>query len=217
MYGLLCKTTFKRMVLFFCVPWVFLGCGDFDREFGAGGVDDSGSLLNVEEVDPTYFDESTNQVDVVQVNCAAPGEDPEPEPFTDHYAEISVTNRPLSNADEQTASTIYLIRYEIHYTAVSQGSPPLLSSNVNRISESIGLEPCIPGSDCQGETISQIEFVPYRLKEGVLGPYLVLHPGILQLEYNIHYRFFGVNDYGYRVSAESSTNFYATNYDNCGG
>ncbi len=67
MYGLLCRNVFKGMVLFFCVPWVLLGCGNFDREFGAGGVDDSGSLLNVERIAPTYLEESTDgpaQVDV---------------------------------------------------------------------------------------------------------------------------------------------------------
>jgi len=215
MHGLLCKNTFKGIILFFCVPWVLLGCGDFDREFGAGGSDKSGSLLNVEEVDPTYFDESTNQVDVVQVNCAAPGEDPEPEPFTDHYAEISVTNRPLSNADEQTASTIYLIRYEIHYTAVTQGSPPLLSSNVNPISESIGLEPCQPGSACQEESFIA-EMVPVREK-AVLNQFLQDNPTVFQLQYNVHYVVFGENDFGEPVSADGFTNFYAANYDNCGG
>ena len=54
-----------------------------------------------------------------------------------------------------------------------------------------------------------------REKEVLAG--YILATGIFQLEYNIHYRFFGRNDFGYEVSAEASTNFYAANYDNWGG
>lgn len=215
MYGLLCKNTFKGMVLFFCVPWVLLGCGDFDGEFGAGGSDKSGSLLNVEDVIPLYFDEATNQVDVVQDNCAAPGEDPDPEPFTDHYAEIAMTNRPLNNAEEQTASWIYLTRYEIHYTAVTQGTAPLLSTNVIPITESVGLEPCDPGGSCTEESFIA-ELVPVREKSE-LYQFLQENPTVFQLQYNVHYVVFGENDFGKQVSADGFSNFYATNYDNCGG
>ena len=73
MYGLLCKNTFKGMVLFFCVPWVLLGCGDFDREFGAGGVDDSGSLLNVEKNRPDLFRRIDKPGRCGAGHCAAPG------------------------------------------------------------------------------------------------------------------------------------------------
>ena len=211
MYGLLCRNAFKGMLLFFCVPWVLLGCGDFD----ADGADKSGSLFNIDQIDPTYFDESTRQVDVVQVNCAAAGEDPDPEPYTDHFADVTLSNRPLNNSEEQTASRIRLEGYQVRYVAITQGSPRLASFLVDTVGDGYAIDPCPPAGDCQGETISQIEFVPVRLKE-VLRQYIE-DTGILQLEYNIHYRFFGVNDYGYPVSAESSTNFYAAGYDNCSG
>ena len=212
---LLCRNTFTGMVLFLCVPWVLLGCGDFDTLYGAGGAADSGSILQVEEVIPTYFEEATNQVDVVQSDCAAPGDDPDPEPYTDHYAEIAMTNRPLNNAEEQTASWIYLSRYDIYYTAVTQGSPALSSSNAIPIAESIGLEPCQPGGACTEESFLT-ELVPVREK-AVLYQYLQENPGVFQLQYNVHYVIYGVNDFGERVSADGFTNFYASNYDNCGG
>ena len=211
MYGLLCRNGFKGMVLFFCVPWVLLGCGSFD----ADGSGDSGSLFNIDQIDPTYFDESTRQVDVVQVNCAPPDEDPDAEPYTDHLSDVTLSNRPLNNSIVQTASRIRVQSYQVWYTPLTQGSPALASFTISTIGDGYALDPCIPGSDCQGETVSQIEFVPVRLKD-VLREY-ILATGIFQLEYIIHYRFFGVNDYGYPVSAESSTNFYAANYDNCGG
>ena len=222
MYGLLCRNTFKGMVLFLCVPWVLLGCGDFDREFGAGGSDKSGSLFNIEEIDPTYFDESTRQVDVARSVCSTDDE-PDPEPYTDHFADVTLSNRPQNNSEEQSASTIYVRSYQLRYEGVTQGSPPLPSSNVIQIGESVGLEPCDPGSDCQGETISQIEFVPVREKS-VLYEYLYGVNGTCnqvtgegcQLQYNIYYTFFGVNDFGYDVTANGVTSFYASNYDNCG-
>ncbi len=216
MYGLLCKNTFKGMVLFFCVPWVVLGCGDFDREFGAGGSDDSGSLFNIEGIDPTYNDESTRQVDVVPVDCAVgPDEDPEPEYYSDHFADVTLSNRPLNNSEEQTASTIYVLSYQVRYQPYAQGSPPLPDINVDPIGQYVGLEPCDPGSDCQGETISQIEFVPIERKT-VLRQYLMANPGIEQLKYNIFYTFFGENDFGEPVRADGADFFYALNYDYCG-
>lgn len=220
MYGLLCRNGFKGMVLFFCVPWVLLGCGSFD----APGSDDSGSLFNIEEIDPTYFDESTRQVDVARSLCSTGDEEADPEPYTDHFADVTLSNRPLNNSEEQTASTIYVSSYQLRYEAVTQGSPPLPTSNVIPIGDSVGLEPCTPGSDCQGETVSQIEFVPVEEKE-VLYEYLYGINGTCnpvtgrgcQLQYNIYYTFFGKNDYGYDVTASGGTNFYASNYDNCGG
>jgi hypothetical protein len=220
MFGLLCKNKVKGMVLFFCMPWVVLGCGDFD----ADGSDKSGSLFNIEEIDPTYFDESTRQVDVVRSICSSGDEgDVDPEPYTDHFADVTLSNRPLNNSLEQTASTIYVDSYQLRYEGVTQGSPPLPSSNVIQIGETVGLEPCTPGGDCQGETISQIEFVPVEEKN-VLYDYLYGVNGTCdtvtgqgcQLQYNIYYTFFGENDYGYDVSASGTTFFYVSNYDNCG-
>ena len=220
MYGLLCRNTFKGMVLFFCVPWVLLGCGDFD----APGSDKSGSLFNIESIDPTYFDESTRQVDVVRSICSTGDEEPDPEPYTDHLADVTLSNRPLNNSIQQTASTIYVDSYQLRYVPVTQGSPPLPSSNVIQIAEFVGLEPCTPYSSCEGETISQIEFVPVEEKN-VLYDYLYGPGGTCelatgqgcQLQYNIYYTFFGENDYGYEVSASGGTFFYVSNYDNCGG
>jgi hypothetical protein len=206
-------------VLFFCVPWIVLGCGDFDREFGAGGTDKSGSLLNVESISPTYFSETTDgpgQVDVVQGNCATDPLDPiDPEPYSDHFAEVAMTNRPLPNAQVQTASWIYLTRYEIFYTASTQGTGPLLSANVIPVTQTVGIEPCEVGGSCQ-ETSFIAQFVPITEKEE-LYDYLLDNPAIDQLEYNVHYIFYGENDFGEQVSADGFSSFYAGNYNNCGG
>jgi hypothetical protein len=211
MCGLLRKNMFRAFTLILSVPLFGLGCGNLDT----GGSEDSGSIFKVEYIDPTYFEDSTNQVDVIQGNCADPGEPIDWEPYTDHFADVTLSNRPLSNTIEQTASTIYVNEYYIWYEPLTQGSPELPSSNVLSIRKIVGLEPCLPHSDCQGETVPGIEFVPVREKE-ILRQYIE-STGIFQLEYNVYYRFFGENDFGYDVSCDGFTNFYAANYDNCGG
>ncbi len=212
MCGILRKKTWRGLSLFLFVPLVCFGCGDFDT----GGSDKSGSLFLIEEIDPNYFEESTRQVDVVQnPNCSGDLENPDPEPFSDHFANITFLNRPLNNSETQTASRIDLQEYEVWYEPITQGSPPLSSFNETTISDGNGIDPCDPGSDCIGETITQIEFVPLSVKD-VLAPY-VDELGEFQLHYKIYYRFYGVNDFGFRVSAESSTDFLVNGYDNCGG
>jgi hypothetical protein len=210
MYGLLSMNRWKGFTPLLLVPLICFACGDLDSP----GTEDSGSLFDIEGIDPTYFDDSTRQVDVFRSDCAGPDEDPDPEPYTDHLADVTFTNRPLPNSEEQTSSTIHLDSFQVWYEAVTQGSPPLNSFAVTDINDGNGIQPCDPGADCQGETISQIEFVPVRLKD-VLAQYIT-DSGIFQLEYNIRYRFFGHNDFGYDVSADGATFFYASNYDNCG-
>jgi hypothetical protein len=204
-----CK--WKGLALLVFAPLVAFGCGDFEQP----GTD-CGSIFAIEQIDPVYFSESTRQVDVFRdLDCADDPENPEDEPYTDHLADITFSNRPLTNSEEQTATRIDLQEYQVWYTPITQGSPDLDSFNETTINDGNGIDPCEPGADCEGETVSQLEFVDVRVKE-VLRQH-ILDTGIFQLEYNIHYRFFGVNDFDCRVSAEGSTFFYAADYDNCGG
>lgn len=221
MCGLPSRNTRKGFALLIFLPLICLGCGDFE----APGSDKSGSIFSVEDIDPVYFAESTRQVDVRMDNCADdPLTDPyDPEPFSDHFADVTLSNRPLNNSDEQTASTVYVQSYELWYEPLTVGAPPLPPFPRKAIGDYVGIEPCEPASDCQGETLGQIEFVPWDRKN-VLNGYLygpsgscdVLTGQGCQLEYNIYYRFYGENDFGYGVRADGVTNFYASDYDNCG-
>jgi hypothetical protein len=211
MCGLLGKNSWKGCLLLFFVPWICFGCGDFDQP----GSDKSGSLFMIEQIDPNYFEESTRQVDVYRADCADPGQDEDLEEYGDHFADITFSNRPLNNSEEQTASRIDLQEYEIWYEPITSGAPDLASFLVRTVNDGNGIDPCDPGVQCEGETVGQLEFVPVRLK-AVLEQH-ILDTGILQLEYNIYYRFYGENDFGYKVSADGSTFFYAGDYDHCGG
>jgi hypothetical protein len=191
------------------------GCGDFDRP-GTGGIDDSGSLLIVERIEPTYFDESTNQVDVIQVNCAPLGEEEDWEDYTDHYAVVSMTNRSLDNATHQTTSVVHLSFYTLRYIPVTTGTPPFDSTNVFPIADSVAIEGCEPGSASCPEVDFTVELVPV-LEKALLRPYVEspLYP--FQLQYNALYIFYGWNNFGKQVTVEASTNFYASGYDYCEG
>jgi hypothetical protein len=211
MCGLHCRNTRKGIALLLPLPLLFLGCGDFSSE----GSDKSGSLFNVESIEPTYFDESTRQVDVFLDNCATDPTEPfDPEPYTDHFADVTLSNRPLTNSTEQTATTIYVTEYTVRYEPLTQGSPELESFTVRPNTHQYGIDACEPDSDCPGETLTQIQFVPVREKEVLAG--YIESSGIFQLEYNIYYTFYGKNIYGYDVVARDGTNFYAADYDNCG-
>lgn len=201
------RNTWKGFALLLFMPLICLGCGDFD----APGSDKSGSIFMITEIDPVYNGESTRQVDLIQDNCSTDPTEVDPEYFSDHFADVTFTNESLSDV-EQTATTIDLREYYVWYEPVTLGSPPLAPFIVRSIQDGNGIQPCLPGIGCEGETITQIEFVPFRVKL-FLAPYL--SDAVPQFQYNIHYRFFGVNVYGYEVSAESATNFYAADYDNC--
>ena len=215
MFGLLRKSRWKDFAMLFSVPLVVLGCGDFDR-LGTDGFDDSGSRLIVEHMWPDYFEETTNQVDIIQDNCAAAGETPDPEPYTDHYTVVVMTNRALNNATQQTASTVHLYYYDLHYIPATVGTPGLPSLLARPITDSVAIDPCEPGSASCPEVEFTVELVPVRQK-AVLAGYLLANPTILQLQYNVDYFIWGQNDFGEEVSVHGYTWFYATNYNNCGG
>ena len=202
MFGLLRRNTVSGSALLLIIPFLALECGSLD---GA----DSGSLLNIEKIEPTYFSESTNQVDVIRDLCE--GDPPKPEPYTDHYAVVAFTNRSLPNAQEMTASMVYLAEYDIRYTPATQGTPALPSLLSLPITETVGIQPCEPGRASCPQTEFTVELVPVRQKAVLAGSLTG------QLQYNVHYKFYGSNDFGERVSSEGSTFIYVSNYDFCEG
>ena len=136
MCGLLVKSKWNGLFLLFCLPLICLGCGDFDT----GGSDKSGSILMIESIDPIYLDEPTRQVDVFRNPlCSNDPENPDPEPYSDHFADVTLSNRPLNNSTEQTASTIYVLAYEVRYQPYAQGSPSLPTINVSPIGQYVGI------------------------------------------------------------------------------
>ncbi len=125
-----------------------VGCGDIP-----GDADDTGSILRVELVTGWEDQEDKNTVDVVPGTCEAGEGEIDPEPFFDHLARVEVTNRPLPNTDQQTASPVYIRSYTITYEAIDDtfnGPLPDLLGYVNiPVQDTRGIPPCDPGqSSC---------------------------------------------------------------------
>lgn len=201
--------------LFLAALFLF-GCGDITEQ--------GGSIFYVNTISGVYKDgDLTNQVDLEPGTCD-PGPPPEPEFFSDHFTEVEFINRPLPNAEEQTASVIYIRRYVITYTPLDQNTStcPLPSPVIQQVNDTQGIPPCALDEACTGTTMTQLYFMPVRTK--FLINDLQLGPGTCwdgtvgdQLAYNVQYQFFGENDFGETVTAVADYNFLADNYNNCGG
>ena len=178
---------------------------------GTTDLDDIGcalvrSQLIVDQIEPTYFGQPTNQVDVKRGIC----ELYYGEPFRDYFADVTLSNRPFPTEPGE-GTTLYLARYEIIYIPVTQGAPSLESIVVPMTLE---IPYCPPGDDPCSVTTFIAEFVPVRQKE-VMNQFLQQNPTITQLTYNIDYTFFGDNYFEEEVSGDGFSFFYAANYDNC--
>jgi hypothetical protein len=209
--------------LCFSVPafWILAGCGSLPN-------DSSGSIFTVMGINGYYEDSgtTTNQVDVVQSICDA--ETGDYEFFSDHYVAVDFLNRHLPNrnsslgtvgseAEQYTASVIYLKSYEIRYTPGDNVTAPypLPSPLVIDVTQTIAIPPCSPGTPgqtCPATTMNQGYFVPVATKN-ILRDYFI--EAGEQLQYDVDYIFYGENDFGVPVSATGHYNFYAANYDYC--
>jgi hypothetical protein len=190
---------------------VAFGCGDIP-----GDAENTGSILNVESMSGFYNDGVTNQVDVLMDNCTTGGEgEPEPEYFSDHFGQVEVTNRPLPNTLQQTASPAYIRAYTITYQPIvtPSASPPALDPYVEiPLLDSRGIPPCLPGPTCAAIEYTQLKFVDVAKKLEYLNkggnPSLVA-------SYNVRYTFYGENIFGEEFTFGGGTNCTFANYDYC--
>jgi len=125
-----------------------VGCGDIP-----GDADDTGSIMNVELITGWEDQEDKNTVDVVPGTCESGEGQTKPEPFYDHLARVEITNRPLPNTDQQTASPVYIKSYTLTYqpidNTINGPLPDLLGYVDIPIQDTQGIAPCNPGqSSC---------------------------------------------------------------------
>lgn len=216
--------TVRFLWLVAALSWIGVGCGSLPD-------DESGSIFEVMAINAYYEDSSTftNQVDVVQVNCETdPEKPPKWEWYSDHYVSVDFLNRHLPNrntslgtvgreVDQYTASVVYLKSYEIHYiplTAVTSRYP-VPSPLVVPVTQTVAVPPCspgLPGQTCPPTTMIMGYLVPVATKEVLRAHFIDAGE---QLSYDVHYTFYGVNDFGIPVTAKAQLNFYAANYDHC--
>lgn len=193
---------------FFAALLLAAGCGDIEEQ--------GGSIFYVNSISGVYKDgAATNQVDVRQDDCEPdPANPPDPEYFSDHYTEVEFINRPINNSEEQTASVVYIRRYEILYVPLDQLTRryPVPSPVIRQVNDTQGVPPCEPTGACTGTKMTQLYFVPIATKTQLETNWVAAGN---QLAYNVQYRFFGANDFGEPVQAVADYNFYAANYDYC--
>ena len=159
-----------NMLLVFLLGLVVaFGCGDIP-----GDAKNTGSIINVELIPGVDDGEDQNTVDAVPGTCVgAEDVQAKPEPFFDHLARAEITNRPLPNTTQQTASNLYIRYYTVTYqpidNTINGPLPELLSYADIPVQDSRGITPCKPGtSDCAAtEYILQL-FFPVEKKQEYL-------------------------------------------------
>ena len=202
-------SSIKTLALLSLLALALGGCGDVLGEV-PGGSDSvsSGSIVSVELITGEYDEETGNQVDISRNVGGC--DDGSTEFYSDHYGKVTITNRALPNSLVQTASTVYMREYDIEYIPVSYNAPAVPSRNLIPLTESVGITPCAAASTtCEGVTY-RVEYVSIGQKDVIAAGYIGE-----QFTYNIHYIFRGVNDFGFTVSAEGYSTFYAADYDFC--
>ncbi len=209
------------------IPWIpsvkawVLPCLGLLLVFGCGDIEEqAGSLFYVNSISGSYQEGTlTNQVDVIFISdCDGDPETSDPEFYSDHFTEAVLINRPLPNAEEQTASTVYISSYIIYYTPLDTVTVdyPLPSPVVIDVIDTQGIPPCNPGDECTGTIMDQLYFVPIETKATLRGFWQdAVLDGHEQLAYNCRYRFTGENDFGEPIAAEAQYNFLVSSYDYC--
>ncbi|MDH5203658.1 MAG: hypothetical protein OEW69_10445 [Nitrospirota bacterium] len=103
------------------------GCGSGPGSPGSYGCEDVGLICDV-TLTPTYQDEPTYSVDVVQQICD-PGPPPEYEYFADHSATAAISLRLLNPDTTRLLEPVYIEKYTIEFRRATDsiGSPPIQS------------------------------------------------------------------------------------------
>ncbi len=191
--------------------------GDIGGSGQCGGGANTGSCLRIESIKPQYDSKDTSNVDVNRAVCNAfevsqdSTTEPKLEVFKDHSAQISISNRPLSDITESVISDITLNKYSITYS-------------LNR---------CPGGNNCPGslpallvdpgqtivirknEAITvTLPFVPLATKDAYnsLGGPLDDFPS-----YTATYTLGGTDSFKNPVSVTGSVEFTIGAFDNCSG
>jgi hypothetical protein len=191
--------------------------GDIGGSGQCGGGANTGSCLRIESIKPQYSAKDSSNVDVIRdvCNISEVNKDPETAPkfeiFTDHNAQVSLSNRPLSDMTASIISDITLVDYSITYAVnrcpggnnCPETLPPLLVD---------------PGQTIlvkKNEAITvTLPFVPLATKAAYnsLGGPRGDFPS-----YTATYTLRGTDSFKNPVSVTGSAEFTIGSFDNCAG
>lgn len=136
------------------------GCAEQSQ---CGATTNSGACLRVDSIIPTYESSNTDSVDVVQNSClvgTGATAMTVPEPFTDHDADVTVTNTQLDKGSVR-APAIVLQNFTIKYSVTGcppGGSCPQLDDLVIAPGQTVSIE--------SGQSVSfTLPLMPVRKKQ----------------------------------------------------
>jgi len=183
-----------------------LGCdgGSVGGSGQCGGSNDSDACVRVVTVEPTYLDQTTSNVDVVQVTCP----NNTPEPFTDHAAAVTLSNSPLPGvgptADTSVTLQDFSVRYSLNACPAGATCPALDTLTVApgqtvTISPNSSVTVTLP-------FVSLAKKFEYVSKAGSL----LAYPS-----YTATYTITGTDSFHNSVSAQGSAQFTIGAFDHC--
>ena len=204
--------------------FMLLGC-ESDVRDDCGGVGGVISCVSVDRIVPldTREGEATSNVDAIQQSCP----DGELEPFTDHFADITFSNRqfPASTGSVSGDGTqveidgsflLTILHYTVSYTL--NDCPPRATGcpALTGFSASPGQTFTIPNN---GNTVHPFPMVPLRVKEEYVAE--GGHLGASQFgfpfpSYTATYEFTGRTDFfSDEIHFQGSTEFTIGSFENC--
>jgi hypothetical protein len=199
---------------------ILLGC-EADVGEGCGGVGDLVSCLSIDSIQPTdaISGDETSNVDALQSTCLPEGT---PEPFGDHNATITFSNRQFPDATGDTAPavcgslTVTILDYSVFYTLNdcpdrAAGCPALTGFTASS-GQALRIEP-------NGTTSATFPFVPLRVKEEYIaegGQIGGSSSGAPFPSYSAHYVFNArTNIFNDDIQVEGAAEFTIGSFDYC--
>jgi len=187
--------------------------GDVGGSGQCAGAAGTGSCVRIEKIVPQYKQKDSSNVDVILDICnlfevnKTPGTEPKIEKLHDHYAKLTITNRPMPSVDERDISDITLERYQIQYrnNRCPVGACPRISDLLVSPGETFAVR-------VNGSTEITLPFFPLSSKfeyEKSGGP-LSDFPS-----YTATYTLTGTDSFKNPVAVSGSTEFTIGDYDYC--
>ena len=183
-----------------------LGCdgGSVGGSGQCGGANDSDACVRIVTIEPTYLDQTTSNVDVVQGTCPSGA----PESFADHNATVTLSNLPLPGvgptADTSVTLQDFSVRYSLNACPAGATCPALDTLTV------------APGQTVTIPPISSVTvtlpFVSLAKKSEYVskGGSLLAYPS-----YTATYTITGTDSFHNSVSVQGSAQFTIGDFDNC--
>lgn len=192
------------------------GCGEVGGSGQCGGVATAGACIMISNIAPSYFGETTSNVDIVPNLCVDPatGATTGVEQYGDHFASISFLNFPLPGAIIETMPIVTIQNYSISYTlneCPTGATCPALDTSLFNPGDSFTIFPDADPKIPTGIT-KDLSFFSIRKKDEFIskGGTTNSYPS-----YSANYIFNGTTTFNQSISVSGSVEFTLGDFNNC--